>query len=552
MTGHDEGRSSRPDRSTTSSRSKGSSSSSSRRDKSPCRDTSSRRHHDKERSSHRTKYTDKDQSSRNSGGRSSSRRDDQLEKLSFQSYNFILKRSSDLDEYYELGTLLGEGGFGACYTAQHRYTKVERACKILPNSPTDLAANEEAKAEFQMMAKLDHPNIAKVYELYQDNESFYIITDLYKGGDLFDLVEKGRLAEFDTAQVITSLLQAVSYLHQRNLCHRDLKPENILLDGSYHGIRVIDFGMSRFEDPKKPFTECLGSLEYVSPQVLSQKYTIASDVWSVGVIAFVLLGGRPPFNGDTDQEIAAAIQKGKFSFQEPFWGDISEDCKEFITQLLSFEEADRPTAEAALEHPWIERMRIKYLKDNDREIQGLIRDALAALERFRSRKCKLKQATCALLSAQFFTKKDRDILDPIYRALDHSFTGNLSMEDLHYAYWYSDFMGDERTDAQIQKIIKEVNFSQDGCISYSEFASVMMLETGLVDTERLEDVFDYFDASRKGEIDWRDLEVVLFPNKKSRTSEDACRKIIAEATDGASKTISFNAFKRIMLPKDRI
>ena len=330
-----------------------------------------------------------------------------------------------------------------------------------------------------------------------------------------------------------------------------MKPENILLDGSYVGCKLIDFGMSRFEDPKKPFTECLGSLEYVSPQVLQQSYTKSSDVWSVGVIAFVLLAGRPPFNGQTDQEIAAAIQKGTFDFRDSVWNTISDDCKDFISALLAFEEADRLTAAEALDHPWIERMRIKYLKDNDRQMQGLIKDSLGALEHFRSSKSKMKQATCALIAAQFFTKKDRDQIDPIYRVLDRTFAGKLSTEDLHFAYWYTDFAGEDRTDAQMEKIVRESNVSQSGFITYSEFAAAMMLETGLVDTDRLQDFFNYYDSSGKGDIDWRDLEKVLFPKKKGRTSEDCCRKIIMEATSAESKTISFGDFKRIMLPKKR-
>lgn len=330
-----------------------------------------------------------------------------------------------------------------------------------------------------------------------------------------------------------------------------MKPENILLDGSYAACKLIDFGMSRIEDPTQPFSECLGSLEYVAPQVLQQSYTKSSDVWSVGVIAFVLLAGRPPFNGDTDQEIAVAIQKGTFEFKESLWDSISDECKDFIKAMLAFEEGDRLTAEQALDHPWIERMRIKYLKDNDREMQGLIKDSLDALEHFRGSKSKLKQATCALIAAQFFTKGDRDQIDPIYRVLDRSFAGKLSTEDLHFAYWYTDFAGKDRTDAQMEKIVRESNVSQTGCITYSEFAAVMMLERGLVDTARLQDVFNCYDSACKGDIDWRDLEKVLFPKKKGRTSEDQCRKIILEATDGESKTISYSDFKRIMLPKKR-
>lgn len=351
---------------------------------------------------------------------------------------------------------------------------------------------------------------------------------------------------------ITSLLQSISYLHKRNLCHRDLKPENILLDGSCLGsIRLIDFGLSRYQLSSScaTFHDAVGSLEYVSPQVLNQCYTKACDVWSIGVVAFVLLAGRVPFGGETDSLVIETIQKGTYCMTEPFWKDISNDCKEFIKLLLTYDEADRPTAEHALEHPWIEAMRVKYLKNNDVEIQRLLREALQALETFQSQECQFKQAVAAVMAAQFFTKSDRKVIDPVFRILDRSYTGKLSAEDLHFAYWYTDFSGKEKTEAQINKIIQEVSFSRSDDISYSEFSAVMMLETGLAKNDRLRDVFDYFDRSHKGNIGWRDLEHVLFATqKKTCSTENHCRRIIAEATDG-NKSISFRKFKYIMLPK---
>jgi len=347
-------------------------------------------------------------------------------------------------------------------------------------------------------------------------------------------------------------------MHNRNLCHRDLKPENILLDhgSSWGGIRVIDFGFSRYQDNDKHdiLTDDVGSLDYVAPQVLQKHYTKACDVWSVGVIAFVLLAGRAPFEGENDSEVAKAILIGKFDMHERFWKDISKECKDFIKLLLSYEEADRPTAEQALTHPWLATMRAKHLKENAVKIQGELREALGALERFRSHNCKFKQAVSAVLAAQFFTNKDRDIIDPMFRAFDCSSgtadPGRLSVEDLHSAYWLTDFMGEERSDAQMENIIREVSFSRSKQISYSEFSAVMMLETGLMDSKRFLDVFDYFDMSRNAEIDWRDLEHFLFASqKKNRSTEDQCRGIIAEATNGG-KRISFHDFKRIMLSND--
>jgi calcium-dependent protein kinase len=357
-----------------------------------------------------------------------------------------------------------------------------------------------------------------------------------------------------TAQV-NSLIMSVGYCHKSKLVHRDLKPENVLLekDGNYDfaGLRIIDFGFACWEKKKGDrFDECLGSLEYVSPQVLQSNYGRGCDVWSVGVITYVLLAGHPPFNGAADGDIMKAIQKGTFTFRGPKWDNISEECKDFIQQLLTFEEDARPAAEKALQHKWLIRMRKRQRQEHyDGEIWQSLTEALQALERFRSRDSKLKQATSVLLATQFMTKKDRQHIDPLFRELDGHCHGSISMEDLHDAFWFTDFAGESRTEEHVKDIMKEVNFSKSGSITYSEFAAVVMLETGLVDKERLRAVFDYYDTALKGDIDRHDLAKVLFPDRSSRSSESLCRKIIAETTD--HKYISFSTFKKIMLPSSR-
>lgn len=399
-----------------------------------------------------------------------------------------------------------------------------------------------------MMAKMDHPNIAKTHELFEDDNSFYIVQDLYKGGDLFDLVEKGIVPEYETAMVVCSLLMSIGYFHRRNLVHRDLKPENILLEehNKFHSARIIDFGLARYTEPGKPFTDILGSLEYVSPQVLLGSYGKAADIWSVGVIAFVLLSGRTPFEGEDDLQIMDAIKKGTFDFSDPAWENISEEAKDFVSTVLAYEERDRPTAPQALQHKWLQAMRKQHQKEHHDVIQTDIQKAVDALERFRSRKSKLKQATCVLLAAQFLEKDDRDHIDQAFRVLDRRCVGALNSDDLAFAFWFTDITGETRSEEYCEKIVREVNFSKTGAISYSEFAAVMMLELGMVEEKRLKDVFKYYSGTNE-DVNWSDLERVVFPHSDRQTESD-CRRIVEEATDGRSKVITFRDFKRIMLP----
>jgi calcium-dependent protein kinase len=348
---------------------------------------------------------------------------------------------------------------------------------------------------------------------------------------------------------------SVGYCHKNKLVHRDLKPENVLLekdgDYDYAGAKVIDFGLACFEKGNgDKFDDCMGSLEYVSPQVLQSNYGRGCDVWSVGVITYVLLAGHPPFNGATDDDIMAAIRKGTFAFRGSAWDNVSEECKDFIQQLLTFEEDTRPPADVALEHKWLVRMRKRERQEHhDGKIWQSLSKSLQALERFRSRDSTLKQATSVLLASQFMTKEDRQHIDPLFRELDGRCQGRITIEDLQDAYWYTDFAGESRTEEHMREIMKEVNFSKSGSITYSEFAAVVMLETGMVDKGRLRAVFDHYDTTLKGDIDRHDLAKLLFPDRSSRSSESLCRKIIAEVTD--RKYISFSTFKRMMLPLTR-
>jgi len=148
------------------------------------------------------------------------------------------------------------------------------------------------------------------------------------------------------------MLSCVSYCHNKNIVHRDLKPENVMLEASkeFDQIKIIDFGTALVFDPSKQLREQIGTPYYIAPEVLKKRYGKECDIWSAGVIVFILLSGIPPFNGVTDAEIMASIRKGKFSFSNKVWNSVSAEAKDFITQLLTLDVAKRPTAEQALQH----------------------------------------------------------------------------------------------------------------------------------------------------------------------------------------------------------
>ena len=177
-----------------------------------------------------------------------------------------------------------------------------------------------------------------------------------KGGELFDeIIARGKFTEKDAAILMKQVLSCVNYCHKNNIVHRDLKPENILLEQNkdFDQIKIIDFGTSLVYDHSKSLDEKLGTPYYIAPEVLNKKYNEKCDIWSCGVITYIILSGMPPFNGQSDQEIMKKVRIGKFSFSDPCWANVSDKAKDFITRLLTYDVEARPSAESVLQHPWI-------------------------------------------------------------------------------------------------------------------------------------------------------------------------------------------------------
>lgn len=210
--------------------------------------------------------------------------------------------------------------------------------------------------EIAILSKLDHPNILKLYEIYDDEKRYYIVTELCKGGELFDqILQKGVYTEKEAANIVQQVLQAVAYFHDLNVVHRDLKPENVLIDKELNNtLKIIDFGTSIQIQPGEFLTNTHGTSYYIAPEVLNKKYNEKCDVWSIGVIMYILLSGKPPFDGANDQEITENVKVGTFQMKDKIWKDISQDAKNLIKQMLTYDPAARIPAKEALKNKWFE------------------------------------------------------------------------------------------------------------------------------------------------------------------------------------------------------
>lgn len=470
------------------------------------------------------------------------------ESVKFSAKNFVTSNSGTLEAHYELGELIGEGGFGEVYACKHLATEEIRAVKVMEKSTKKQSINDDIVKEYNILKELDHPNILKVYEMYETKHHFFIITDLYSGGDLFsELEDEGVFSEHDAAQLMNTMLTCMNYCHKRGLVHLDLKPENVLLPGrgikDYANVKIIDFGLAQYQESEDPkLTGLEGSSYYMSPQVVKRSYKgDKADVWSCGVVCHVMMTGYAPFDGPEYKDILASIVKGEFDFSDPEWDGASDVVKDFIKYCLTYDEEERPSAQEVLQHPFLAKLRRKRNSRDDRR-RSSVCSSLKDLEKFESGHSKLKQATCAIMASQLLTQEEKDEIDEVFRSLDISCNGQLSKEDLIRCY--KEYFDQKLSEKEADRLFEQVNFSGSGYIEYSEFTIAIMMSQNMVNEGKLHAAFKLFDMDGKGYISSDDIKRVL--NLEDQHDEYLKKKILRQVDAEESGKIVFKDFKEII------
>jgi calcium-dependent protein kinase len=340
--------------------------------------------------------------------------------------NFISYKTGSITKDYTFGKSLGSGSFGTVRQAVHKQTGQLRAVKILKKSEQD---EEKLFLEVDILAKLSHPNIMQIYEFYDDNTNFYIISEFCSGGELFDCIsEKGIFTEKEASSILKQILSAICYSHQNNIVHRDLKPENILLDDKTNNpiIKLIDWGGARYFIKNKKMSKISGTPYYIAPEVLNETYDEKCDVWSAGVILYILLCGYPPFNGETDTEIMKAVKKGSFDYPPEEWNTISKEAKDLVSKMLTYDPKQRYSALQCLAHLWFK----KFEQHIDSKIA---QTAIKNMKQFKNSR-KLQQVTASYIVNQLLTKDERNKLLQQFQQWDTNGDGVLSRDEIYEGY----------------------------------------------------------------------------------------------------------------------
>ncbi|OQS05391.1 calcium/calmodulin dependent protein kinase [Thraustotheca clavata] len=260
---------------------------------------------------------------------------------------------------YIVGRSLHESANGATYKVLHRPTGKFYAMRVFDKERMSFDDEIDLRTEIDVLLPLNHPGLLNVHEYFEQDDTVYVMYDLVEGGDLFDrLIQKASYSEKEARDLIKMLLEAIGYCHENNVMHRNLKPENIMLlsifDSTY--IKLTNFIFAASTNHEQ--TSICGAPDYIAPEILANMtmhspYNAAVDIWSIGVIAYVLLCGCLPFFGDTQEELFASIQRGIYDFDPPDWAAVSNNAKNFVIQALALDPKHRPGARELLQHPWI-------------------------------------------------------------------------------------------------------------------------------------------------------------------------------------------------------
>ncbi|CAK9082917.1 Calcium-dependent protein kinase 2 (PfCDPK2) [Durusdinium trenchii] len=452
----------------------------------------------------------------------------------------ILSHAGDVQSMYKMqNNNIGEGTYGSVAIGVHNSTGAKRAIKTM--SKANLKHVVRFQQEIAIMKSMDHPNIIKLYETFEDRKHIYLAMELCTGGELFDrIIEVGQFTEKDAAIVVQQMLSAVFYMHKRQVCHRDLKPENFLFltkgPMEKNLLKIIDFGLSKCFEADVPMSTKAGTPYYVAPQVLQGKYDASCDIWSCGVIMYTMLCGYPPFYGKTDQEVLSKVRKGMYQFEPKYWRHISQDAKKLITMLLKFEPETRYTAEQALQDTWI--------KDKAPKAQNVcLQDHLVRnLKNFRS-KNKLKKAALNIIAGQMSESEITDLRET-FKSLDANGDGFLTVSELRDGIEKAQL---RRPTIDLDAVVEGVDADGSGLIDYTEFLAATLDKRVYLQRDVCYTAFAVFDQDGDGRITLDELKQIL-ENGSVDQMMDGCKseELLHEVDQNGDGSIDFEEFMDMM------
>ena len=443
---------------------------------------------------------------------------------------------------------LGSGSFATVHLVKNNITGTVRAMKAIKKTVNDEEEEDnelEIINEINILMKMDHPNIVKIFEFYNSPTHYYLITEYCEGGCLFDTIVKNKtpFTEIQASYIMHQLFSVVNYCHKMKIIHRDLKPENILINKNVDGfvkIKICDFGTSQVFKRGEIQDKIVGSIYYIAPEVLQKKYNSKCDLWSCGVIMYILLTGVPPFGGNDNKTIIRKILNGVYDKNR-----LKKCCKyciDLIDKLLEKDINKRIRADAALQHKWF-----KIYKSHDILVDiddpKIIQKYITNLQKYK-KSSKIQETALAYLVHNHPEMEEVDLACKIFGIIDKNGNGKITKEDLYEGL--KNLIKSNTLKEDVDKIFENLDVDKNNYLEYEEFVRAAIDKTIFLTDSSLKFAFSYFDRDNNKEISVDDICSIFSEDLLSKSEIQKMKKIIKEADKDKDGKINFDEFCEIM------
>ena len=447
---------------------------------------------------------------------------------------------------------LGSGAFGEVWLVRHKDLDRDFAMKIIKKRKNKSNDERDILNEIEILKKLDHPKILKVVDFYSTLKKYYIITEYCPEGELFnEIIKVGKFDEGQAAFIINQILKAVLYCHKMNIIHRDIKPENIMITSREKNgclqVKLIDFGTAKIFEKGHQENKYVGSSYYMAPEIIKRKYDEKCDLWSIGVILYILLTGRPPFDGNDDEEILENVKKGvydKWSYPFPL---LSSQAKDLIVKLLQYDPKKRLSAEQALEHQWFKTAEFKKKDKVNTIAPELAKELIENMTKYKSDNI-LKCAVIAYLVHHITNTEECLEASKLFIKIDLNSDGKIEKHELVQGfekYWN---ISKKEAKEKVDLIFANIDTDFNGFIEYEEFVRAAVNSSIFMSQNYLKFAFNYFDRDASGDITFEEIKKRFIQNAKNSNSKvDKELKQIFDSIDiNGDGSISFGEFCKMM------
>jgi len=446
----------------------------------------------------------------------------------------------DVRTLYTIGKELGRGQFGVTHLCTCKKTSKQFACKtIAKRKLANKDDIEDVRREVQIMHHLaGQQNIVELKGAFEDKHSVHLVMELCAGGELFDrIIAKGHYTERAAASLLRTIVKIVHTCHSMGVIHRDLKPENFLLLNKDENapLKATDFGLSVFYKQGEVFKDIVGSAYYIAPEVLKRKYGPEVDIWSIGVMLYILLSGVPPFWAESEHGIFNAILRGHIDFTSDPWPSISAPAKDLVKKMLNSDPKQRLTAHQVLAHPWI-------MEDGEAPDKPLDNAVLGRLKQFKAMHNFKKVALRVI--AGCLSEEEIMGLKQMFKGMDSDNSGTITLEELKHGL---SKQGTKLTESEVKQLMEAADADGNGTIDYEEFITATMHLNRMDKEDHLYTAFTYFDKDNSGYITIEELEHAL--REYGMNDDRDIKEVISEVDSDHDGRINYDEFVAMMRTK---